>query len=315
MGIQTIAQLDARRERDQVAANEEEVRRSFLDKHPELDVIANWGIIRTGIGQSPVTVENAEQSAMANRSSLAVISPEELAADQVRFADGICAGQFQRKFKPSEAESWSKKLYEMARDRRHRYLVSLSRADLKDLVEREQARPGILAAKRQSRPPYNAAVILGGRAAYEQTLADELERYASLDIEELEQIGAELQSVEALKNVNTATLRAEVKADYESRHPESVGSSAVRPEDVKRFNERSEQVENRDNPDGVVISYTAQELKSMPLAEYRRLFMRQNGGSWTYRPGFEPAINAILSGQETEAASIRSEFQRTHIVA
>ena len=84
-------------------ANEEEVKRRFLGRHPELDVIANWGIIRTGIGHSPVTVENAEQSAMANRSSLAVISPEELQADQVRFADAICVGQFQRKFKPSEA--------------------------------------------------------------------------------------------------------------------------------------------------------------------------------------------------------------------
>ncbi len=230
-------------------------------------------------------------------------------------ADSVCAGQFQRKFRPSEAESWSKKLYEMARDRRHRYLVSLSRADLKELVEREQSRESILAAKRQSRPAYNPAVILGGRAAYDQTLADEMEKVASLDIEELEKIGAQLQSVDALKNVNTATLRAEVKADYELRHPESVGSSPVRPEDVTRFNARSEQVENRDNPDGVVISYTAQELRSMPLGEYRRLFMRNNGGSWTYRPGYEEAINKVLSGQLTEAARNRTEFQRTHIVA
>jgi len=131
----------------------------------------------------------------------------------------------------------------------------------------------------------------------------------------LSQVAVELRAIEHAKNTDPATLRAEVKADYESRHPESVGSSPVRPEDVKRFNERSEQVENRDNLDGVVISYTAQELKSMALSEYRRLFMRNNGGSWTYRPGFEAAINAVLSGQLTEAAGIRSEFQRTHIVA
>ena len=151
-------------------------------------------------------------------------------------------------------------------------------------------------------------MILGGRGAYDQTLADEMEKVASLDIEELEKIGAQLQSVDALKNVNTATLRAEVKADYELRHPESVGSSPVRPEDVTRFDARSEQVENRDNPDGVVISYTAQELRSMPLGEYRRLFMRNNGGSWTYRPGYEEAINKVLSGQLTEAARTVPNF-------
>ena len=59
--------------------------------------------------------------------------------------------------------------------------------EAKDLSERERtvqdSRP-----KRQSRPPYNAAVILGGRTAYEQTIADEMEKYASLDIELLEQL-------------------------------------------------------------------------------------------------------------------------------
>lgn len=315
MGIQTIAQLDARRERDQVVANEAEVQNSFFEKHPELDRQCNWNIIRDGIGNQPVTVANAEQAAGANGSLLAAISPEELQAEQVQMADTICVSQFQKTFRPSERESWTAKVYVMTRDKRHRYLVQLPRMELKRLVELETCRPAILANIRASRPTYDPATILGGKQAYEVAINAQLEQYASMDIEQLGEVAVELRAIEHAKNTDPATLRAEVKADYESRHPESVGSSPVRPEDVKRFNERSQQVENRDNPDGVVIGYTAQELKSMALGEYRRLFMRNNGGSWFYKPGVEEAINKVLSGQETEAAHIRSEFHRTHIVA
>ncbi len=302
MGIQTIAQFYEARESAQAATNEQ-VKRSFLEKYPQFDRDCNWPLIKMAIGDRPITVENAELAAEANKTRLAIVSDVDLAAEQQQMADGICATQFTRKFRPSERESWSAKLYAMAQEKRNHFLVSLSRADLKDLVKREAARPAILTAKRASRPAFNSNVILGGKAAYDAAFDAELEILASMDIEELEKVSAPAMSLD------------EAKADYESRHPEAVGASPVHfGDELKRHNARSEQVEQRDVPDGVVISYTRAELISMNRNEYKRLFMRPNGnGGFEYKPGYAAAIERILHGEMTEGAQLRDQALRNRI--
>lgn len=332
MGIQTIAQLEAARERAQVVANESAVKRSFLERHPELDRDCNWGIIRRGIGDGPMTVTTAEQSAGANGSLLVVISPEELQAEQVQMADGICASQFQKTFRPSERESWSAKIYGMNQEKRKRYLVQLPRMELKSLVELETCRPAVLAKIKASRPAYDANTLLGGRAAYEAALAAELEQYASMDIEELGKVAVQLRAADVNREsarqlqeeiaagiedgpVKTA-LRDEVHDAYVSRHPEAVGAQPVRSfAEARKYNDRSQRVEQRNSSGGeVVISYTRAELINMDPNEFRILFQRPNGnGGFEYKPGYAQAITRILQGELTEAAQLRDQALRNRI--
>lgn len=308
MGITSLTDAQHAHELVESAESAARLKRETFERHPNLALDANWPLIANFIArdQSPLNTANIEQAIgilLGPPPRLAVLSDVELQARQQQMADTICVSQFQRTFKPSEAESWSKKLYELARDKRHRYLVSLSRVELMDLVEREKARPAILAAKKASRPAFDSNVILGGKQAYELAFAAELEQLASLDIEQLERITAPAQSLD------------EAKADYESRHPEAVGASPVHfGDELKRHNARSEQVEQRDVPDGVVISYTRAELISMNRNEYKRLFMRPNGnGGFEYKPGYAAAIERILHGEMTEGAQLRDQALRNRI--
>jgi hypothetical protein len=308
MGITSLTEAQHAQELVESEESAARLKKETFERHPNLALDANWPLITNFIArdQSVLNTANIEQAIgilLGPPPRLAVLSDVELQARQQQMADTICSTQFTRTFRPSERESWSAKLYKMAEEKRNRFLVALSRVDLMDLVEREKARPTILAAKKASRPAFDSNVILGGKQAYEAAFAAELEQLASLDIEELEKVSAPAMSLD------------EAKADYRLRHPEAVGSQPVHfGDEAKQFNSRSEEVENRDNPNGVVISYTRAELISMNRNEYKRLFMRPNGnGGFEYKPGYAAAIERILHGEMTEGAQLRDQALRNRI--
>ncbi len=303
---------DFRKENDAVA----EVQRvaalfgSFRREHPEFDSEASADSILQRHGGVRPTAETIEELAieLVRNGIIRPISAEEQQREKQQMADELVAHCSTRKFRPFERDRWNAKVYAMTRERYHHELMRMTRAELKDLVERDTKRPWIVEEKLKRFPAYNPRICLETKAAWEERFAAERQRLLDLRIEELEVIGANLNFVAEHKDATPQELAEEAVRFDSAQHQEHVGSTPLIPPESGRVRDRWEPVTIRQDqrqpakqePDAYV-SYNRGQLVNMPRPQFRENFQVNRNGRWEYRSeALRESITKVLNGQESE---------------
>jgi hypothetical protein len=287
--------------------------RSFREEHPEFDSDASADLILQSHGSVRPTAETIEELSieLARNGIIRAISAEEQLREKQSMADELLAHCSTRTFRPFERDGWNAKVYAMTRERYYRELMSMTRAELKNLVERDANRDQIVEAKLKRFPAYNPQICLETKAAWEERRAAERQRLLDLRIEELEIIGANLNFVEEHKDASKQALAEEAVRVDSAQHLEHVGSTPLIPPEKGRERDRWEPVTTRQvgnnaqpvkqgEPDAYV-SYSRGQLVNMPLPQFRETFQVNRNGRWEYRSdALRESITKVLNGQEPE---------------
>lgn len=305
---------DFRKENDAVAEVQRvaSLFRSFRREHPEFDSDASEDLILESHGQLLPTAETIEEVAneLARNGIIRPISVEDQLREKQQLADELVRACSTRPFRPFERDGWNAKVYAMTRERYHRELMHMTRAELKDLVERDTKRPWIVEEKLKRFPAYNPRICLETKAAWEERFAAERQRLLDLRIEELEVIGANLNFVAEHKGATPQELAEEAVRVDSAQHLERVGSTPLIPAEQGRVRDRWEATVHqagatlapavKAEPDAYV-SYSRAQLINMPLAQLREHFQVNRNGRWEYRTeALRESITKVLNGQEPE---------------